>query len=472
MTIKYWNNFQKKINSTARPLDTAAVSVSANLKSPTSIENPTFILTGDNFNINYVEAFGHYYFVNDVVSVRNGMIEVSCTQDVLATYKSYITASSQLVARSASNPDYTLIDEQAIATMTPEVVAPISATGLPLSIADGTVVITCKSGSGSTFYGMKFGVFEELARTLYAKTQNDIWSDLNVSAVFTHTFLDPMSFVTDVKFIPIDYSNVPGTASDTIYLGYWSYTDPDGTAVFKKISNRVMWKTTDGISITLEALQTGANQFLNSNKFRRVTASFPGAGTIELDADILTQGNQLYVDAAIDVTGSIAYRISYGLGHVIFTSGSIGVPVAMHSNVPNLSGIVSSVGSVVGSVSGGAVAGSALGPLGAVGGAILGGMSSVPTAIAHAQPLGITETRGSDGSLAGVSINTRIIVNETRYKISGRGPVTNGYPCMKYVQLSSLSGYCQCINASVSMPGFENDKSSVEGYLNSGFYLE
>ena len=83
MTIKYWNNFQKKINSTARPLDSAAVSVSATLKSPTSIENPTFILTGDNFNINYVEAFGHYYFVNDVVSVRNGMIEVSCTQEVL-----------------------------------------------------------------------------------------------------------------------------------------------------------------------------------------------------------------------------------------------------------------------------------------------------------------------------------------------------------------------------------------------------
>lgn len=472
MTIKYWNNFQKKINSTARPLDSAAVSVSANLKSPTSIENPTFILTGDNFNINYVEAFGHYYFVNDVVSVRNGMIEVNCTQDVLATYKSYITASSQLVARSASSPDYTLIDEQAIATMTPEIIAPVQSSGLPLSVSNGTVVITCKSGSGSTFYGMKFGIFEDLARTLYAKTQSDLWQDLNVSALFTQTFLDPMSFVTDVKFIPINYDNVPGSATTTIYLGYWSYTDPDGAAVFKEISDRVMWRTTDGISITLEPLQTGANQFLNSNKFRRVTAVFPGAGTVELDADVLTQGNELYVDAAIDVTGSIAYRISYGLGHVVFTSGSIGVPVAMHSNVPNLSGIVSSVGAVVGSAAGSAVAGSALGPLGAVGGAILGSMSAIPTAIAHAQPLGVTQTRGSDGSLAGVAINTRIIVNETRYKISGRGPVTNGYPCMKYVQLSSLSGYCQCINASVSMPGFENDKSSVESYLNAGFYLE
>lgn len=472
MTIKYWNNFQKKINSTATPLDSAAVSITANLKSPTSIESPTFILNGDNFNINYVEAFGHYYFVNDVVSVRNGMVEVSCTQDVLATYKSYITASSQLVARSASNPDYTLIDEQAIATMTPTVIAPKVSNGIPLSITDGTVVITCKSGSGSTFYGMKFGIFEDLAKTLYAKTQSSIWQDLNVSASFTQTFLDPMSFVTDVKFIPIDYSNVAGTLTDTIYLGYWSYTDPDQTQIFKEISNRVMWRTTDGINIPLEALQTGANQFLNSNKFRSVVAHFPGAGSVELDADILTQGNELYIDAAIDITGSISYRISYGIGHVIFTSGSIGVPVAMHSNVPNLSGIVSSVGSVVGSISGGAVAGSALGPFGAVGGAILGGVSAVPAAIANAKPLGVTRTVGSDGSLAGITINKSIIVDETRYNISGRGPVTNGYPCMKYVQLSSLSGYCQCINASVSMPGFENDKSSVESYLNSGFYIE
>lgn len=472
MTIKYWNNFSKKVNSTARPSDSTAVTVTANIKQPTSIENPTFILTGDIFNINYVEAFGHYYFVNDVVSVRNGMVEVSCTQDVLATYKSYITGSSQLVARSSSNPDYTLIDEQAISTMTPVVVSPKIGDGLPLTTTAGTVVITCKSGSGSTFYGMSFGTFEELARTLYAKTQTDIWTDLNVGAMFTQTFLDPMSFVTDVKYIPVSYTEVSGTVSDTIYLGYWSYTDPDGVAVFKKISNRVMWRTSDGIGITLEALQTGANQFLNSNKFRRVTASFPGAGSIELDADLLTQGNELYVDAAVDVSGSIAYRISYGGGHVVFTSGSIGVPVAMHSNVPNLSGIVSGAGSVIGSISGGAVAGSSLGPLGAVGGAILGGMSSIPTAIAHAQPLGITETRGSDGSLAGISINTKIIVNETRYNISGRGPVTNGYPCMKYVQLSTLSGYCQCVNASVNMPGFGEDKSSVESYLNTGFYLE
>lgn len=472
MTIKYWKNFSKRVNSTARPLDASAISIDARLKQPTSIENPTFIITGDVFEINYVSAFGHYYFVNDVRSVNNGITEVSCSQDVLATYKSYITGSSQLVARCVTNPDYTLIDEKAVMTMTPDIITPKTSSALPLSVSNGTVVITCKSGTGSSFYGMTFGVFALLARALYSKTQTQLWADLNVGAMFTQTFLDPMAFVTDVKFIPIDYSNVSGTVSDTIYLGYWSYTDPDGTAIFKQISDRVMWKTTDPITITLEALQTDENQFLNSNKFRQVSANFPGAGNVEIDADLLTHGNELNIDAAIDISGSIAYRISYGMGHVIFTSGSIGVPVAMHSNVPNIAGLFSGVSSIVGSVSGGAVAGSSLGPWGAVGGAVLGGISAIPSAVANAQPLGRTETRGSDGSLAGVSINKNIIVNETRYTISGRGPVTNGYPCMKYLQLSSLSGYCQCINASVNMPGFEEDKNAVESFLNGGFYIE
>ena len=472
MTIKYWKNFSKKVNSTATPSDSSATQIDVNLKEPTSIENPTFILTGNEFEINYIQAMGHYYFVTNVTSIGNGRVEVSCSQDVLATYKSYITASSQLVARCVTNPDYTLIDDKAVTTMTPEVVSPVVSSGLPLSVSSGTVLLTCKSGTGSAFYGMQFGIFKELARTLYSKSQTALWTDLNVTPSFTQTFLDPMAFVTDVKFIPIDYSNVSGTLTDTIQLGYWSYTDPDGAQVFKEVSDRVLWRTTDPITITLESLQTGADQFLNCNKFRQVSAVFPGAGNIEIDADILTQGNELNIDAAIDIAGSIAYRISYGLGHVIFTSGSIGIPIALHSNVPNLSGMLSGVGSIVGSVSKYAAAGSTLGPIGAVGGAILGGAAAIPSAIANVQPLGRTETRGSDGSLAGVSINTRIIVNETRYKISGRGPVTNGYPCMKYLTLSTLSGYCQCINASVSMPGFEEDKQAVESYLNSGFYIE
>ena len=100
MTIKYWTNFSKRKNSTKQP--TGGTSVTCQLKEGTSIEKPVFLLTGDLFTCNYIEAFSHYYFVDDVKSVRNGLTEVSCSMDVLATFKTEIGSYNALIERSAS----------------------------------------------------------------------------------------------------------------------------------------------------------------------------------------------------------------------------------------------------------------------------------------------------------------------------------------------------------------------------------
>ena len=118
MTIKTWSGFSKRKNSTKQP--TGGTSVTAFLKEGTSIENPTFTLSGNNFTVDYVEAFGHYYFVKDIVSIRNNLIEIECVQDVLATYKSAIIGSSQYVIRSASaaSPAYASAPHSAAGTST------------------------------------------------------------------------------------------------------------------------------------------------------------------------------------------------------------------------------------------------------------------------------------------------------------------------------------------------------------------
>ena len=47
-----------------------------------------------------------------------------------------------------------------------------------------------------------------------------------------------------------------------------------------------------------------------------------------------------------------------------------------------------------------------------------------------------------------------------------------GRPCMEVLQISSLSGYVQCINASVSISGPAEDRDEINSYLNGGFYYE
>ena len=49
-----------------------------------------------------------------------------------------------------------------------------------------------------------------------------------------------------------------------------------------------------------------------------------------------------------------------------------------------------------------------------------------------------------------------------------------GYPVNKYLTLGDISGYCQCIGASVEGATGASDasKSTINSYINTGIYIE
>ena len=100
-TVKF-GVFPKRRNSTKVPTSELSDSRTVTLKENTSQDQPTFIVTGNNFNYNYCEWDGKYYFINDIESLRNNEIAVSCVLDPMATYKTQILASTQFVSYSAS----------------------------------------------------------------------------------------------------------------------------------------------------------------------------------------------------------------------------------------------------------------------------------------------------------------------------------------------------------------------------------
>ena len=101
MNIKVWSGFSKRKNSTKQP--TGGTQITVRLKDNCSVEAPVFILTGGLPDYNYVEAFGHYYFVSDIVSLTADVSEIHCTQDVLATYKSDIGNTTAFVMYDTSS---------------------------------------------------------------------------------------------------------------------------------------------------------------------------------------------------------------------------------------------------------------------------------------------------------------------------------------------------------------------------------
>lgn len=82
--------------------------ISGVLKNETSIIDPIIEIEIDLSNVvncNYITIFnfGRSYFVNDIRTIRNGLVELYCHCDVLSTYKNQIRSNSAIVRKQENN---------------------------------------------------------------------------------------------------------------------------------------------------------------------------------------------------------------------------------------------------------------------------------------------------------------------------------------------------------------------------------
>lgn len=474
MTIIYWTNFSKKRNSTKRP--TGGTSTSARLKEPTSVESPVFILKSTSSDITYVQAMGHYYFVTDIIHVNNEMIEVHCKSDALATHKSEITASSQFVTRCDTQAYWNtkLIDESYPLTIDPDIYTKSASPSFTTS-GSAALILALKGYNGTSFWAMRRAIFGELGDALYnmSRDQDSLWGALVATAPFEKTYLDPMNYITDARIIPIDASDLSGSTSNSIDVGYWSYSDPGGVHVFKKLPNEVIYNS-PSYTLTFESRFLNQYEFMNSNKYRKYELILPGVGSIELDGDQVLTGNNIKIKFSVDTVGGICYEVAYGSGNIFkdYINGNISIPFAVHGQTADYSKTIGSATGVIGGIAGGIGMGSSLGPVGMIGGGIAGAVGGIAHAVSSAGPLFHTKTAGQDGSFARMSVNSDIILKETIYNSSGTDSTRLGAPCMQPVSLSNLTGYVQCMNAAVDIDGFASDRDEIIAYMNNGFYIE
>lgn len=78
------------------------------LKAETSIIDPVIMVEADlstlvNCNYMTITAFNRSYFVNNIRSIRNGLVEISAHVDVLSTYATEIKANSAIVKRQEND---------------------------------------------------------------------------------------------------------------------------------------------------------------------------------------------------------------------------------------------------------------------------------------------------------------------------------------------------------------------------------
>lgn len=102
MNITFYKNSSEK-EKIGKSLS-SGLTLSGNLRDECSITSPSILVKATSlvdYNYCYIPEFKRYYFISDIVSVRNNLWRVSLKCDVLESFKSDILNSSCIINKQS-----------------------------------------------------------------------------------------------------------------------------------------------------------------------------------------------------------------------------------------------------------------------------------------------------------------------------------------------------------------------------------
>lgn len=465
--------FDKRVNSTKLPTGGTNITIQG-LKYPTSIYQPVFLLSNVNDDYNYVKWGSRYYWVNNVIRTNATQCEYHCSFDELATLRSNIFATSAFVLYSSSTSNPYCLDPR---IPTDKSVA--FEGGAILSLENyidsvGTYIVGCVGQNGIQYYGLTPAQLTTLAGQITAATSSD------VDTAFLNKFGNLIDCITSVYWVPIATSAIPG-ATDTVYLGSYS------TGITAKIAPTLGWVLVPDTALNLSYIYDGLNR-RNCNE--RISLFLPAFGNVDLQPSAIGYEDKIYVEATFDVQGNLCYRLKVIHGSIVIWTSiypcSIGVEVPFGKSVTSFASAVANFArGEVDSLNTGLSNFMSKHPkissitnktLDFLAGDVTDSATQMLSEIIRIGSNAVT-TGGFSGAAGARMLVTYpqiyLIVSSFGYCESQNNMNTlYGRPVNKVMSLQNLSGFCQCMGASVSGNWPDYILNSVSAQLNSGIYLE
>jgi hypothetical protein len=442
-------NFSKKSNSTARPNNGTVIS--CELKRETTFQSPSFLIRydmNDFLSFNYCKWNDHYYFINNVTCINASQIEVSCTEDVLATYKEEIGNYTCVIERSSHQsllyPDAMYLPDDSWKKDATIIAEPV---GLFPKGYSGNFIVRTTSSDGITLYYM---TQEELDDLLSFMWSDGSWGDALKDA-FTKLFFDPFKYILSIDWCPIRIDNFIHLSS-TVKLGFW---DSKVSGAIIGGINAPSVNFSYDIGITNSRYNKYQFQYWNSN-FSRYFVKLPFVGVIQIDIT-KTANDQLTADYYYDaVSGLCEVWLRSGQNDLAHFQTKLSVPIQIGFATNNPSNILNGVANTGLQLMTGNVIGATTSGLES----IKGGLTPDSSII------------GSNGSITAI-LSSKDAAQYT-YTCSSIVPYppTEGYADGNRRKINTLSGYLKCRNASVAINGYSGDQDMVNNFLNNGFYYE
>lgn len=468
-------HFSKRVNSTKVPgPEDSGTTFSIVYKMPTSKRTPTIRVNADTFTFNYCLLEGWYYFVDDIISVRANLWDVTLRKDVLGTYRAGILAQyAYVLYDSVGNRE--IVDNR-LAINTSRTIAQNSAAFPSVSKA-GMYILSCVGQNSSDSWRLPLGTTPsaiELA-IVYSEAYNSVRESKPVSlADIPAAIVDSLSYVGEVITKAFSYLLSNGSAIDairactfipfrpivtgsggTIYLGNYN-TGVSGIKITEpiveldQISINIPWQVSD---------------WRRNAPYTQVYLYIPFIGVVPLPSSQLTGAEAITIRSALNViSGDLSVNVLNGTQVLGSYGANVGMPVPIGSSNTVQKQVVNTITQTAATA-----AGAALGI--GVGAAALSGVAQA----AAGQIGGVPASVGglSNGAAAGLSTNIICftVLHDTTVSPASVGP-SIGLPAFRRELIGSVSGYIQTHEFSISGIALREDYEEINNYLNGGAYIE
>lgn len=513
MDVYLYNN-TKRLNSTAAAPATYTT-LNCVLKQGTSFINPVLIV---NYNgvptFNYMKFENRYYWITDIISIKNDLWEIYGRVDVLGTFKGHIQATSAFVLYdSTANtqlPDTRLAIKTDCDVYTANANMPWS-----FSSGDGTYLIattgnndemdlttfTTKPGDrvGTGVYTIPRGQIKNLGFDIsdWVTIFQQIWIDFsnernNINTTYFTPGSDPIVNISNffkgfaltvqngldyvTRFFRLFASNLLGSgdALSNVKASYWLPFEIPGTALqtpnASSPTHLALGNYTDivqGLMEVVDPVITSINVSVaipwHYTDWRNVSCTevmlyIPLIGCINIPSDVVKGHDSILLKLSLNIySGALAVEVSCGGAPIGTYGSSCAMPILIGDSNIDTGSIVNTLGAAV-----------SKNIIGAGSNAIMSFNEMVSSV-------------GGLGGGAGVGLSNQIICI-CRTHDTSQEPAeligTIGTPTHQLKTLSG-SGYCQCMNAQVNCSSVtgEPDPTQTEieminNYLNTGIYLE
>lgn len=472
----------KRINSTLLPTAEQLIgTMGVALKHATSIDVPTFVIAvgADDidkiWSANYASYEGSYYWITDIVQINNTHVELQCKKDSLATYKDFILNTKAYVLYSDSHGRTDIEDSRQNYTCSKTILknsqSVVYIKGLN-NEGTGTVVLTVSGENIAPTTGMGCGTIYLLNINQSQRLANDLNMDNGALVKLASLFGNAADGFIGFHWIPVDLNYLSSVYNERFPYDLQNFTDFNivinnyhsrSTAEWRIIKLHTLTETypiylPEGYSIT---------NFVDTI-YNKITLYLPYYGTVDIPAEFMMNQDHLEVDVSIDVsTGDLMYVVKIQGTQIAAYNTNFACQIPLGATLDKtLSSTIAGLGMIT---TGGIM--TASGNTYGISPIIAGS-----TQIANGIMTGIhTQIRGGLGGRISSDASPNIILRVD--KVEPTEPITAkksvlGLPCCETLDLSALSGFCQCQGASVSAPAMESEIREINNFLNGGVYLE